>query len=432
MTSYLNVTQTREAYQRLVHFHRTLRTAPGSAMAAFLTALETGSEVEPRYLELVRAMYEAQSSEPSGPCPDAWQNHLLHRMLTDENPFTLAAAGGLVPPETLEAAAYDLRLLQRLFGLSAAACRSLVKAPGLPTWPGTHDLAPQNTNPAAPSLWAMAEKLAAAPDWGAMAGPLAAFYREAGAGLGSAYWYLRWSDGKLQGIAEPQVFDVENLVGLDEAKATVLRNTEQFLTGPANNLLLFGSRGTGKSSMVRGLAARYGTQGLRLVEVARGAIATLPDLFRLLRRSPLRYVLFLDDLSFEEGASDYKVFKSVIEGALEEKPRNVVLYATSNRRHLVPETWSDRNTPDTAEVHGQDALEEKLSLADRFGLTVLFPSPDQEQYLAIVLHMARERGLTMPEAELKEAALRWVLWNNPRSGRSARQFVDDLAGRVGG
>ena len=285
---------------------------------------------------------------------------------------------------------------------------------------------------------AMAAELAAGAglaggDWGLMAGRLAAHFRQAGAGLPGSHWYLKWDGTALHGVARPNVFYIEDLIGLKDAKETILQNTEQFVSGvPANNLLLYGSRGTGKSSMVRGLVSRYGSQGLRLVEIARGCIGSLPALFPVLRRYPQRFVIFLDDLSFDESEVDFKAFKSDMEGALEQRPDNVLLYATSNRRHLVPERWSDRHTPETAEVHGQDAMEEKLSLADRFGLTVYFTTPDQDEYLAICEHMAARRGLKIETAQLREAALRWIMWNNPRSGRSARQFVDDLAGKLMG
>lgn len=404
---------------RLVLYHRVLESEPGQAMLAFLG--NGGAGETAAYLALVRSLCAAGPG--AGPARDAWQSHLLQRILADSNPFTLAAAAGSAAPEIVEAAAYDLRLLQQLFRLDADRCRR----PGLPVWPrwgaATED-------PAAAARLALMEALAGAPDWGAMVADLAAYHRRAGAGLFGSHWYLQWAGASLEGIADPDPFDLDDLIGVEKAKATVVRNTEQFLRGaPANNLLLYGSRGTGKSSMVRGLAARYGTGGLRLVAVARSAMGSVAHLFRRLRREPCRFILFLDDLSFEEAEADYKAFKSMVEGTLEQRPENVLLYATTNRKHLVPERWTDRHTPDTAEVHGQDTMEEKLSLADRFGVTVLFTRPSQEEYLAIVLHMAEARGLKVPEALLREEALRWVMWQNARSGRAARQFLDDLEGR---
>lgn len=415
--------------EQLVLYQQVGESMPGRAMARFLGAVERGGEAAAEYLALVRALYvEGPGIGASG---DAWVDHLLAQILLDENPFTIScgASGQPLPAQLLEAAAHDLRLLRQWAALTGPTCREMIGAPYLPTWPGWGER--RTTNPAMPRLQAMAAELLAAPDWGAMVDRLITHYRQAGVGLGGGYYYLRWDGEQLDGIAEPSMAQLDDLVGLSEAKSAVLRNTEQFLHGlPANNMLLYGSRGTGKSTMLRALPMRYGPEGLRLVEVARQAISTLPALFRTLQRSAQWYILFLDDLTFSEDEADYKAFKSMVEGALEQRPTNVVLYATSNRRHLVPERWSDRNAPEVAEVHGQDTLEEKLSLADRFGMTVYFPAPNQAEYLAIVKHLAEERGLPISPAELEAAALRWVMWNNPRSGRAARQFIDDLAGRL--
>lgn len=411
---------------RLVLFHRVLDSAPARAMEGFLTAVRTKTAVEDRYLTLVRSLYEEEPSRVL--LADAWQNHLVSRILMDENPFTRAASGE-ASAEARAAAAHDLGLLQRLFPLSAAVCRTATGMASLPAWP-VRTLA-STVDPADQVLRSTAAEMAQAPDWSALVEWLVRRSRELGTGIVGAFWYLRWEDGALQGIQRPNVFELDDLVGLEEAKATVLRNTEQLVNGrPANNLLLYGQRGTGKSSMVRGLIPRFGSRGLRMVEVPRAAVPQLPLIFRLLSRYPQTFILFLDDLSFDEAEASYKAFKSEMEGALERRPENVALYATSNRRHLVPERWSDRHTPETAEVHGQDALEEKLSLADRFGVTVLFTTPSQDEFLRIVEHMAAQRELQVERDHLRETALRWVMWNNPRSGRSARQFLDDLEGRL--
>lgn len=412
-----------QVMERLVLYHRVLDSAPGRAMTHFLTTLQSGNAVEPAYLALVRAL--CQEGPAGGPPRDAWQAHLLTRILADENPFTAGAATGAVPPELTEAAAHDLRLLQPFFSLTAEFCREAAGSVSLPRWPAWGR---ESANPAGTGALAIVATLAGAADWGALAADLAAYHRGAGAGLFGAYWSFQWTGRQIEGLADPDLFDLNDLIGVDDAKATVLRNTEQFLRGgPANNLLLYGTRGTGKSSMVRGLAPRYGQHGLRLVAVSRSAIGTMAELFRRLRNQPCHFVLFLDDLSFEETEADYKAFKSMVEGTLEQRPANVVLYATTNRRHLVPERWSDRQ--ETGEVHGKDTMEEKLSLADRFGITVLFTAPSQEEYLAIVQHLADSRGLDLPRERLREEALRWVMWQNARSGRAARQFLDDLEGR---
>lgn len=418
---------------RLVLYQGLLRTEAGAAMAAFLRALEDGGAVLEAYLELVRTLYRLEP-EP-GPTDDPWQNHLLHRLLADENAFTRSAAAGRLTPALSAAAAHDLRILQGLFQLDAEVCRRLTgeaapagAAPGdLPTWQGWR--APGGFS--APSHETMAASLARSADWASMVDQLAEHHRANGMGVVGRSWFLGWDGERLQAVAEPDLVELDDLAGLIEQKAAVQGNTEAFLRGGAGqNLLLYGPRGTGKSSLVRGLALRYGGAGLRLVEVGRERLSGLAELYRQVRRHPQRFILFLDDLTFETDDADYRVFKSLLEGALERRPPNLLLYVTSNRRHMIPERWADRNSPELAEVHGQDAMEERLSLADRFGRTVLFLRPDQEEYLRIVEHLAERRGLPVGREELREEARRWVLWQNGVSGRSARQFVDDLEGRL--
>lgn len=426
----------------LVLYHSLLRTEAGAAMAAFLRTLPSGgSPARGAYLELVRTLYRLDPE--AGPTDDAWQNHLIHHLLGDENAFTRAASAGRLTPALAEAAAYDLRLLQGLFRLTGETCRQLAAealraadGPGagrdlqptdLPTWQGW--AAPAGF--VSPSHAGMAVRLADASDWPSLVDELAAYHRSDGMGVVGRSWFLGWDGEQLQTIAEPALVELDDLAGLVEQKAAVQENTEAFLRGGAGqNLLLYGPRGTGKSSLVRGLALRYGQAGLRLVEVSRDRLGGLAELYRQVRRYPQRFILFLDDLTFETDDADYRAFKSALEGALERRPPNLLLYVTSNRRHMIPERWTDRNSPETAEVHGQDAMEERLSLADRFGRTILFLRPDQEEYLAIVEHLVARRGLPIGWEELRGAARRWVLWQNGISGRSARQFVDELEGRL--
>ncbi len=163
----------------------------------------------------------------------------------------------------------------------------------------------------------------------------------------------------------------------------------------------------------------------------KGRLADFPAIVALLRGRPQRFILFVDDLSFEEGETQYKDMKAMLEGGLEARPPNAVVYATSNRRHLIREQFADRPAPGTDEVHAMDTVQEKLSFADRFGLTITFPSPSQAAYLAIVEGLARQRGLTIEPAALRARAIEWAAWHNGRSGRTARQFVDHLTGELG-
>ena len=221
-------------------------------------------------------------------------------------------------------------------------------------------------------------------------------------------------------------------MGYETERELLLRNTEHFLAGyPANNVLLYGDRGTGKSSTIKALLSAYGDRGLRLVEVPKAQLGDLPLVLRLLRDRRERFVLFIDDLSFQETETEYKALKAVLEGGLEARPPNVLLYATSNRRHLVQERFEDRAGAVNGELHGVDTVQEKLSLSDRFGITLTFLAPDQERYLGIVSSLAAARALPIDAQELRSRALTWATRHKGRSGRTARQFVDYLSGELG-
>jgi predicted AAA+ superfamily ATPase len=241
--------------------------------------------------------------------------------------------------------------------------------------------------------------------------------------------------GRLVPIREPLEFELESLLGVERSLERLVRNTEQFLHGlPANHVLLHGERGTGKSSAVRGLLTRYWDRGLRLVEVHKSDLIELPEILDALHGLPYRMLLFADDLSFDEGEGGYRELKAALEGSLAAPPENVRIIATSNRRHLIPERRADQaaaRLDDSGELHLGEALEEKLALSDRFGLVLGFYGFDQPTYLRIVEHYAKQAGLGVAEESLRADALRWALDRASRSGRTARQFVDDLAGRRG-
>ncbi len=237
-----------------------------------------------------------------------------------------------------------------------------------------------------------------------------------------------------------------DLVGTVDARALLRRNTANLLRGrPANNVLLYGDRGTGKSSSVKSLLQEPDTAAwgeapdagpvpwglLRLIDVPKARLGDFPTLITCLRGRPERFILFVDDLSFEDGETQYKDLKAVLDGGVTARPGNVVVYATSNRRHLIREQFSDRPDPLNTDVHGQDTVQEKLSFADRFGLTLTFLSPNQEDYLAIATHLAQLRGLAIAIPDLRRRAIAWAAWHNGRSGRTARQFIDDLTAELG-
>ena len=200
---------------------------------------------------------------------------------------------------------------------------------------------------------------------------------------------------------------------------------------PALNILLYGSRGSGKSSLVKSLLQAFSKRGLRLIEVSKSELKDLPVIVEKLRNLPQKFILFVDDLSFEEDDDAFKALKVVLEGSLTAKAKNVAVYATSNRRHLIREFFSDRPHPsDGEEVHAWDTLQEKLSFSDRFGLTLTFEPANQETYLTIVRHLAQKANINLSQEVLEFRAKQWATRHNGRSGRSARQFIDYLQGEL--
>jgi hypothetical protein len=241
-------------------------------------------------------------------------------------------------------------------------------------------------------------------------------------------WVRTGRGGTVVPVEYPHLPDLGDLVGIDDARDELVRNTRQFVAGySANNVLLWGERGTGKSTCVKGILTLFSAEGLRLVEVHRDDLLSLPAIVACLRGIDRRFILFCDDLSFAEGEAGYRELKALLEGGLEERPENMLFYATSNRRHLMPERMEENIG---VEIHPEEAISEKLSLADRFGITLSFYPFNQTTYLGIVEHYATRYGLPVQPAVLRREALRWALSKGNRSGRAARQFIDDLAGRL--
>lgn len=365
----------------------------------------------------------------------SWQDYLLAEVLRADNPFTQLAQKtdlAALPPALIAAARQDLRSLQSFYACSSQQLSQWVQEfLTLPIAPVAWELS--QTAPSAPALaelralpvWRKFEEVQ---DWAGVLEELAMYYRQAGVGLFASYQALRWQSGKLTGISYPDAIRLYELVGYESQKAALIKNTEALLAGySALHVLLYGSRGSGKSSLVKSLLHQYGKRGLRLIEVSKADLPDLPAIADQLRESPQKFILFVDDLSFEEDEDAYKALKVVLEGNLTARPQNIVVYATSNRRHLIREFFGDRPRPsDADEVHAWDTVQEKLSFSDRFGLTLTFEPADQKTYLEIVHHLAQQMNLTLEPKELEFRALQWATRHNGRSGRSARQFVDFL------
>ena len=252
----------------------------------------------------------------------------------------------------------------------------------------------------------------------------------------AARWVRDGRSGYLLPLDVSLDLSLSDLLGVDAQREQLARNTRQFVSGmPANHALLWGARGTGKSSLVRALLAEHAKAGLRLIEIERDHLADVPRVVELLAGLPQRFVLFCDDLSFEAGEGDYRVLKSVLDGSLEQAPDNVLLYATSNRRHLVPEHQSDNENWKRVdgELHPNEAVEDKIALSDRFGLWLSFYPFSQDHFLLVVRHwvevQARQAGLDWSWDEaLEKAAIRWALGRGNRNGRCAYQFARHWVG----
>lgn len=393
--------------------------------------------------------------KPVHPVPaeltDPWQAYLIDRLFYDENPFTLQAervGGAPLPSGLRQLVAHDLRALRHLFDLGIERLQSALGDAVTP-WEETFTLAatPDAQRVPAPleeEGLAIRRRLAAASDWGGLVTDIADYIQEAGAGAFGRYAAFRWDGdaaepgsgrGELVPVEQPDPVRLHDLVGYAKERTALVRNTERFVAGmPAHNLLLYGERGTGKSATVKAVLHEFAAAGLRMVELPRRFLGDLPRLLTKLRTRPQRVILFIDDLSFEEGEATFKELKAVLEGTLEVRPDNVRVYATTNRRHLVKEPLGEprrigRYGPqDDGEIRPRDAVEERLSLADRFGMTIIFPSPDQEEYLRIVEGIAERQGLQIPKDELRQRALQWAVWQNGRSARTAQQFIDELEG----
>jgi len=229
----------------------------------------------------------------------------------------------------------------------------------------------------------------------------------------------------LRPIRHLDPIQLDSLLGVDRQKASLVRNTERFIQSkPANNALLWGSRGTGKSSLIKALLNTFSGDGLRMIEIEKEDLHNLPDIVDDIRDQPQRFIIFCDDLSFEEGEYGYKALKSVLEGSLELPPENVLIYASSNRRHLVPEKMADNEAAKVVntEVHYGDAIEEKISLSDRFGLWLSFYPISQPEYLTIVDYYFR--NWTGDTTTLHQEAIRFAQSKGIRSGRTAKQFYN--------
>ena len=265
-----------------------------------------------------------------------------------------------------------------------------------------------------------------------MKATLTAFYKEYGVGKFGLHKSFRVVHDETGVHIEPILniahVKLDDLVGYEIPKAKLIANTECFVKGrKANNCLLFGDAGTGKSSCIKAIANQYYDQGLRIIEIYKHQFQDLNDVIAQIKNRNYKFIIYMDDLSFEEFEIEYKYLKAVIEGGLEKKPENVLIYATSNRRHLIRENFNDREEIRT-DMHTGDTVQEKLSLVRRFGVTIYFGAPNKKEFGQIVEELARRHGISMEREALLLEANKWELSHGGLSGRSAQQFIDYLLG----
>ena len=351
----------------------------------------------------------------------SWQDYLIEQILLDSNPFSQQVQTTKIDdlsPSLVAAAKHDLKILHDIY-----ACSNQKIAQWVQTIAQTSDnliFWETTTNPK--------KFLHQADNWQQTIPQLAQHYSRYGVGIFARYTAFRWQNQQLIGVSQPDKIQLSEIVGYETQKENLIKNTQFLLNGyTALHTLLYGSRGTGKSSLVKALRTEYSDQGLRLVEVSKSELTNLPVIVEQLQNVPQKFIIFVDDLSFEEDDNAFKALKVVLEGNITATPSNVVVYATTNRRHLIREYFSDRPRPsDSDEIHNWDTVQEKLSFSDRFGLTLTFEPANQDTYLEIVNHLAQQSQIKLPQTELKFRAKQWATRGNGRSGRTARQFINYL------
>jgi predicted AAA+ superfamily ATPase len=361
-----------------------------------------------------------------------WREYVISQILASDNPFSQQAQTtefNRLSVSLVAAAKHDLQVLEEMSLWGGNKLVDFIES--LDDRPVAWQLSESELSKLSETKRSLILKFQVTDDWTQLLPELADYYKLSGTGIFTDYDAFRWRKGHLEGIAHPDLVQLSNLIGYESQRQILYKNTEAFLSGYHGlHTLLYGSRGTGKSSMVKSLMYAYRDRGLRLVEVAKNDLKDLPIIADMLRQVPQKFIIFVDDLSFEEESEDYKALKVVLEGNLSAQPNNLLVYATSNRRHLLREYFSDRpslrDLSNSQEVNPWDTMQEKLSLSDRFGLTLTFLQADQEIYLKIVHHLAKRAGIDLLDDELNFRALQWATRHNGQSGRTAQQFVDYL------
>ena len=366
-----------------------------------------------------------------------WHAYLTHHLVNNENAFSKACEiRGAVEGSINELVKHDFTLFKELYDYDFSVMENAL---GIHFYGLISDY--QNVNEDSKifnrrirdRICNLSEKLGKAKDIQEFMEDMTSFYKDFGVGklgLHKAFRIAHTDEGaQIVPITNITHVHLDDLVGYEIAKKKLIDNTEAFVHGrKANNCLLFGDAGTGKSSSIKGILNRYYDQGLRIIEVYKHQFKDLNDVIAQIKNRNYRFIIYMDDLSFEEFEIEYKYLKAIIEGGLEKKPENVLIYATSNRRHLIKEEFADKEGRRDS-LHSSNTVQEKLSLVSRFGVQIFFCAPNKKEYQNIVRVLAQKYGVTMPEEELLLEANKWELSHGGLSGRSAQQFIDYLLGQ---
>ena len=368
-----------------------------------------------------------------------WHNYLTFLLITNENPFSITCEKIGANDGSVNVFAkndfkvfhtlfhYDFSKIEKELGIECFSLISNYKAI-------VKKELMYNKN-VSEKVQALSAKLEEASDENEFFEAVTQFYKDFGVGmfgLNKAFRISSNNEGKVtfHPINNMDKVMLDDLVGYEIQKKKLIENTEAFVQGRgANNALLFGDSGTGKSTSIKAIVNEYYEQGLRMIEIYKHQFKDLSTVIAMIKNRNYKFIIYMDDLSFEEFEVEYKFLKAVIEGGVETKPDNILIYATSNRRHLIKETWNDRNDMEVKNgMHRSDTMEEKLSLFNRFGCQINYSKPSQKEYFNIVGHLAKKNGITMSEEELCAEANKWELSHGGISGRTAQQFINHCLG----
>lgn len=369
-----------------------------------------------------------------------WHNYLTLYLVTNENPFSITCEKvGANEGSVNHFAKNDFKVFKALFDYDFS---KIEQSLGIDCFSQISDYKAiekkelmYNKN-VSEKIIALSSKLEQAKDENEFFDCITAFYKDYGVGmfgLNKAFRIKEKADGELEFLPINNMDKVmlDDLVGYEIQKQKLIDNTEAFVQGrKANNALLFGDSGTGKSTSIKAIVNEFYPQGLRMIEIYKHQFKDLSNVIAQIKNRNYRFIIYMDDLSFEEFEIEYKFLKAVIEGGVETKPDNILIYATSNRRHLIKETWNDRNDMEHGNgIHRSDTIEEKLSLVNRFGVTINYSKPNQKEYFKIVTELAHRQGIKMSDEDLCKEANKWELSHGGISGRTAQQFINYLAGK---